>query len=79
MIYILSIFVIFIAILVIINYLRKLHWDVIHHNLLELVDDIGGKILRQGMLGRRQHRVVRRDTGNGFQNSDFRGFSAIAA
>ena len=52
MIYILSTFIIFIAILVIINYLRKLHWNVIHHNLLESVDDIGGKIIRQGMLGR---------------------------
>jgi hypothetical protein len=48
----LSAFILIIAILVIINYLRKLHWDVIHHNLLDLVDDIGGKVIRQGMLGR---------------------------
>ncbi len=38
--------------LIIINYLRKLHWDIIHRNLLDLVDEIGGKVIRQGMLGR---------------------------
>ncbi len=52
MIYILIVAVGFILFLVIINYLRKLHWDVIHNNLLDLVDDIGGKVIRQGMLGR---------------------------
>lgn len=36
----------------VLNYLRKLHWDAVHHNLLDLVDDIGGKILRQGMFSR---------------------------
>lgn len=52
MIYILSAVAGFILFIVIINYLRKLHWDVIHNNLLDLVDDIGGKVIRQGMLGR---------------------------
>ena len=52
MIYILTALVGFILFLIIINYLRKLHWDVIHNNLLDLVDDIGGKVIRQGMLGR---------------------------
>jgi hypothetical protein len=36
----------------IINYLRKLHWDVIHSNLLDLVDEIGGNVNRRGFLSR---------------------------
>ena len=52
MIYILIAAAAIVLFLVIINFFRKLHWDVIHNNLLDLVDDIGGKVIRQGMLGR---------------------------
>jgi len=38
--------------LVIINYLRKLHLDAIHFNFLELVDRIGGQVIRKGILTR---------------------------
>ncbi len=37
---------------VIINYLRKLHWDAIHNNLLDLEDEIGGAVIRKGFLAR---------------------------
>jgi hypothetical protein len=33
-------------------YLRKLHWDIIHHNLFDLSDEIGGKIVRHGFASR---------------------------
>ena len=42
----------FIIILLILIFLRKLHWDAIHHNLLELADDIGGNIIRHGFATR---------------------------
>jgi hypothetical protein len=38
--------------LVVINYLRKLHLDALHFNLLELVDELGGQVLRRGFLAR---------------------------
>lgn len=38
--------------LVVINYMRKLHLDAIHFNLLDLVDTIGGQVLRKGFLSR---------------------------
>jgi hypothetical protein len=38
--------------LVAINYLRKLHLDALHFNLLELVDVLGGEIIRRGFLSR---------------------------
>ena len=38
--------------LVIINYLRKLHLDALHFNLLELVDVIDGQVMRRGFLSR---------------------------
>lgn len=38
--------------LVVINYLRKLHLDALHFNLLELADDIEGRIIRRGFLSR---------------------------
>lgn len=38
--------------LVVINYLRKLHLDAIHFNFLELVDTIGGQVMRKGILSR---------------------------
>lgn len=38
--------------LVVINYLRKLHLDAIHFNFLELVDHIGGQVIRKGFLTR---------------------------
>jgi hypothetical protein len=41
-----------ILLLVAMNFLRKLQWDAIHNNLLDLTDDIGGQVIRQGMLGR---------------------------
>jgi hypothetical protein len=37
---------------VILNILRKFQWDVIHNNLLDLEDEIGGSILRKGFLSR---------------------------
>ena len=36
----------------IINYLRKLHWDVVHSNLFDLVDEYGGNVYRRGFLAR---------------------------
>ncbi len=51
MIYVLAAGASFILIVVVINYMRKLHWDAVHINLLDLVDDIGGQVLRQGFLG----------------------------
>jgi hypothetical protein len=42
----------FIAILLILIYLRKLHWDIIHHNLYDLIDEIGGKVIRHGFATR---------------------------
>lgn len=41
-----------IVFLVVINYLRKLHLDALHFNLLELVDAIGGQVMRRGFLSR---------------------------
>jgi hypothetical protein len=38
--------------LIILNYLRKLHLDAIHFNFLELVDVIGGQVIRRGFLSR---------------------------
>ena len=38
--------------LVIINYLRKIHLDAIHFNLLNLADSIGGQVIRKGLLSR---------------------------
>ena len=38
--------------LVVINYLRKLHLDAIHFNFLELVDSLGGQVMRKGILSR---------------------------
>ena len=38
--------------LVVINYLRKLHLDALHFNLLEVVDVLGGQVLRRGFLSR---------------------------
>lgn len=35
---------------VLINYLRKLQWDVIHNNLFDLVDDLGGEVYRKRFL-----------------------------
>jgi hypothetical protein len=52
LIILLSAVIVALIVFVILNYVRKLHWDLIHHNLLDLVDDIGGKVIRQGMLGR---------------------------
>ena len=34
------------------NLLRKLHWDAIQMNLLELADTIGGSVIRKGILAR---------------------------
>ena len=36
----------------IINYLRKIHWDAVHSNLLDLVDEFGGEVYRKGLLAR---------------------------
>ena len=41
-----------ITIFLLINFLRKLHWDTIHNNLIELVESIGGKVIRKGILSR---------------------------
>jgi len=34
------------------NVLRKLHWDAIHLNLLELADSLSGKVIRNGFFSR---------------------------
>ena len=47
--YFLIVTVIFIGLLV---FLRKLTWDTIHQNLLDLVDDLGGKVTRRGYASR---------------------------
>jgi hypothetical protein len=52
LIYIIAVVFIFIIFLVVLNFLRKLQWDAIHNNLLDLTNEIGGEVLRQGMLGR---------------------------
>lgn len=49
---VISLIVFVILFLVIINYMRKLHLDAIHFNLLELVDTVGGQVLRKGFLSR---------------------------
>jgi hypothetical protein len=36
----------------VIIFLRKLHWDAIQLNLLQLEDDIGGNVIRKGFLTR---------------------------
>jgi hypothetical protein len=38
--------------IIVLNLLRKFHWDAIHRNLLDLVDQIGGQVLRNGFLSR---------------------------
>jgi hypothetical protein len=43
---------IFIAVILIMIYLRKLHWDIIHNNLYDLIDQIGGKVIRHGFATR---------------------------
>ena len=54
--FILEVILIFIGLvvvfLVVINYLRKLHLDALHFNLLEVVDVLGGEVLRRGFLSR---------------------------
>jgi hypothetical protein len=52
LVYILAAVFVFIIFLVVLNFLRKLQWDAVHNNLLDLTDDIGGNVIRQGMLGR---------------------------
>ena len=37
---------------VVINVFRKLHMDAIHYNLLDLAEEIGGDVLKRGMLSR---------------------------
>jgi len=50
--YIIYSFILLILFFFIINYLRKLHWDAIHGNLFDLVDDFGGNVYRRGLLAR---------------------------
>lgn len=45
-------FLLFIFLFILINYLRKLHWDAVHNNLFDLVDAIGGNVIRRGFLSR---------------------------
>jgi len=52
LIYIIIAIFVFIVFLVAFNFLRKLQWDTVHHNLLDLVDDIGGEVIRRSMLSR---------------------------
>ena len=47
-----SLIVFAIIFLVIINYMRKLQLDAIHFNLLDLVETVGGQVLRKGFLSR---------------------------
>jgi len=44
--------ILLIVFFLLINYLRKLHWDAIHNNLFDLVDDYGGNVYRRGFLAR---------------------------
>ena len=50
--YIFYTFLIIIIFIVLINYLRKLHWDSIHFNLLALADEIEGEIFRRNFMAR---------------------------
>jgi hypothetical protein len=45
-------FALVVVVFFILNFLRKLHWDAIQHNLLDLADKIGGSVLRKGILSR---------------------------
>lgn len=44
--------IVLIAFFLIINYLRKLHWDAIHNNLFDLADEFSGNVYRRGFLAR---------------------------
>jgi|GEM_PF-2427066 len=48
----LLIFGLVIIIFIILNVLRKWYWDGIQSNLLDLVDDIGGQVIRHGFFSR---------------------------
>ena len=52
MIYIIIAVFVFILFLITFNFLRKLQWDAVHHNLIDLADDIGGEVIRRSMLSR---------------------------
>jgi len=40
------------ALFALLLYFRKMHWDVVHNNLLELSDDIGGEVYRRNFSSR---------------------------
>jgi hypothetical protein len=42
----------FSVIMLVLVWTRKLHWDAIHMNLLELVDEFGGDVIRNGFSAR---------------------------
>ncbi len=52
MLYILIVFLAVFFLWVILVYLRKTMWDAIHRNLLDLEDQIGGKVIRRNFLTR---------------------------
>jgi hypothetical protein len=52
LVYLLVLFFSVVILLVIFNFLRKLQWDAIHKNLLDLADQIGGEVVRRNVLGR---------------------------
>jgi hypothetical protein len=37
---------------ILLNTLRKWHWDTVHQNLLDLVDEIGGQVIRRSFFSR---------------------------
>ena len=51
-IYVVYTFIAIIVFIISINYLRKLHWDAIHLNLLNLADQIKGEIYRRNFMAR---------------------------
>jgi hypothetical protein len=50
--YIFYTFLALILFIVLINFLRKLHWDSIHFNLLTLADEIEGEVYRRNFMAR---------------------------
>lgn len=52
MLYVIFFFLTLIIIFIGINVLRKLHWLSVQKNLHDLADNVGGNVLRKGILGR---------------------------
>ena len=50
--YLVVLFLVVLGLFIIFNFLRKLQWDAIHKNLLDLAEEIGGQVVRRNMFGR---------------------------